>query len=222
MGWLENYVSSWQQNPVENLATGGAYGVGDVATGHNASEEARRRQVPLPSQQDAEYARNKDLEAGYVKGREIFQDDPKMKEMLATREDLAKGLDGQQLGAMRESGRTAIEGQRSGYLNQLGARAAKAGIGGARAAAMQGAADKGFQANKAENERKMIVDNAGLVRQGQDSLQEFMLRQKYGELGTGIGYAQLGVSDRQNAQANAIANKEPKKGLIGSIFDGIL
>lgn len=166
-------------------------------------------------------ARNADMNAGYAKGKEIFYDDPDMQDLRKRRMDLSKGYNGEELGAMRSQAQSELQGQRSNYLRALGSKTAKAGIGGARAAAMQASADANLQKNSAEMNRKMTLDNANMVRQGTDSLQDFLMRQKYGMLGTGLGYGQLGVADRSADAQAAIAGKEQDRGIFGNILKPI-
>lgn len=131
------------------------------------------------------------LTAGMSDGRRMFYDDPDMQQSRARLEDLQKGYDGKQLGAMRESSRQSIAGQRAGYMGQLHANLAKQGVGGARAAAVGGAADQKFAQTGAEAERKMTVDNAALVTKGTSNLNDYLMKQKYGQLTTASGYGQL-------------------------------
>lgn len=163
-------------------------------------------------------ARNADLEAGYAKGKELFYNDPEMQQLKKTREDLAKGYNGQELGAIRGEARSQISGQRQGYQNQLTSNLARGGVGGARAAAVKSAADQGYNKNAASAERQMAADNANMVRQGQNNLQDFIFNQKYGELGTGLGYAQLGVADRSADAQAALAAQQGKKGVMDDLF----
>lgn len=204
MGWFENVIAA--ANPVAYLAnkpflnTGGGGGASSALSGSNAS------------------ARENDLNAGYAKGKEIFYDDQDMKDLRARREDLAKGYSGEELGAIRETARGEVAGQRSNYLRSLGSNLARGGVGGARGAAIRGAADQNYAKTTADNERKMALDSANMVRTGTNDLQDFLFRQKYGMLGTGIGYGQLGVSDRA-ADAAAAANQPAKKGVLGELWD---
>lgn len=161
-------------------------------------------------------ARNKDLESGYAKGRELFYDDPDMQMLRKRREDLSQGYEAGELGAMREQARAGVESDRANSIRRLQSNAARAGVGGARSAAMQAAADKNLGANRAELERKMALDNSNLKRQGVSDLQNYIMGQKYGELGTGLGYAQLGVQDR-SADAQARAANSKQGGLLSGL-----
>lgn len=165
-------------------------------------------------------ARQQDLAAGYAQGQKEFYDDPDMKQLRQRREDLSKGYSGQELGALRAQARGEIAGQRNQYLRQLQSNLARRGVAGARAAAAGGAADQGYARQAQEAERKMLLDNAQLTRQGTSDLQDFLFRQKYGKLGTGLGYAQLGVADR-TGKAQAEANRPQERGLLGNLLGGL-
>lgn len=153
-----------------------------------------------------------DYNYGITQGQKEFYDDPDMKNLRARREDLAKGYSGEELGALRETARGEIAGQRSNYLKSLSSNLARGGAGGARAAAVRTAADRGFQANAADAERKMTLDSANMVRQGTNDLQDFIFRQKYGKVGLGVGNAQLGSADYGAEQARK-ANSGGDKGM---------
>jgi hypothetical protein len=213
MGWFDEVMTV--ANPVAYLANGGAStskyipGNGDASatptylSGSNAAD------------------REKDLEAGYAKGKEIFYDDPEMQQLKKRREDLAKGYSGEELGAIRATARGEIAGQRNTDQRKLASNLARGGVGGARGAAIRGAADQKYAGQAADAERKMALDSAGMARSGANDLQDFVFRQKYGALGTGLGYGQLGVSDRTAEAQAAINNQQGQKGLLGGILDGI-
>lgn len=221
MGWFESAISSVTSKPLETAIGGGLYTQADLLSGNRLSGSGQPGDSGIPLYGANAGARNADMNAGYAKGKEIFYDDPDMKDLRERRMDLAKGYNGQELGAMRTQAQSEVDGQRSNYLRALSGKTAKAGIGGARAAAMQASADKGFQQNSAEMQRKMVLDNANQVRQGTDSMQDFLMRQKYGMLGTGLGYGQLGVSDRSADAQAAIAGKEQDRGFVGNILKPI-
>lgn len=160
--------------------------------------------------------RKKDLEEGKAEGRRLFYDDPDMQDIRSRRKDLAEGYSGQELGALRGVARGEIEGARKGYLANLAGNIGRAGVGGARAAAMKASANQGFQKNIADAERKMLLDSAQMKRQGTGDYQDFLMRQRFGQLATSLGYGQLGVADRGAvAQANA-ANSGGGGGTIWS------
>lgn len=166
-------------------------------------------------------ARYSDIAAGNAAGKKEFYDDPDMKALRAKREDLAKGYSGEELGAMRQEARGQTAGQRSNYLQSLQGKLARGGVGGARAAAVSGAADQKYAQQGAEQERKLALDSANMQRQGQNDLQDYIFRQKYGSLGTGLSYGQLGAQDR-GTEAAIAANQPGKKGVLSSLLDGLL
>lgn len=218
MGWFENAAASFSDpdNYIANSMSLGQYSLADATLPDN-----RRKDEPLPFP-GGSGDRLKDLERGYARGQEEFYNDPDMQNLRARREDLSKGYDGKALGALREQSRADIAGQRSKYLQQLSSNAARGGIGGARSAAMRGAADANFAGLRAENERKINVDQANQINKGTDALQDFYFRQKLGKMGTGLGEAELGVADRTSANQASIAAREPKQGLFSRAFGGFL
>lgn len=154
--------------------------------------------------------RQGDMNAGLAYGQDLFYSNPDMQDMRARREDLAKGYSGQELGALRQTARGEIAGQRQSYLRQMASNLGRGGVGGARGAAMRGAADAKMAAGGAEAERKMALDSGNMVRQGTNDLQDFLMRQLYGKAGMGIGFGQQGSADAAAKMANA-ANQGGKK-----------
>jgi len=163
--------------------------------------------------------RQKDWDTGYARGRDIFYNDPDMQAMRARREDLSKGYNGAELGSLRENARQDLEGQRARVLSGLRSQAGRGGVGGARAAAMEGAANQGFAGQRATNERAMNMDQAKMVRQGTGDFQDFLMRQKYGSVATGISEQQQGVADRTQANQAALANKQPDETMLSGMWN---
>lgn len=176
--------------------------------------------APAPKP-DAEL-RLSDYSTGADRGQKEFYDDPDMQRLRSLREDYAKGYNGEQLNALQGEANSQVQGQRANYLNQLHAQTAKAGIGGARAAAITAGADNNFVKTQGENQRKILLDSAKQKEQGANQLQDFLFRQKYGKIGSGIAEEQLGASDR-GATANAAIANDPgkKKGFLGGLLDGL-
>lgn len=227
MGWFENAI-----NPV-GYATGQLFG-GDarqlanygnapgLIENYNNNKKKNDEAANAPALTgDNAAARAADINAGNAAGRQIFYDDPEMQMLKAKREEFAKGYDGKELGGIRQEARGQVAGQRSAYLQSLQGKLARAGVGGARAAALNGAADQNYARMGNEAERKLSLDSATMKRKGSDDLQQFIMNQKYGQLGTGLAYAQLGATDRGSAAA-AQANRPQRKGALGNLLDGIL
>jgi hypothetical protein len=161
-----------------------------------------------------------EMRQGIGLGRELLTSDPRMQETETRLQDLSRGYSGSELGALRGQAQSELAGQRSQYLRQLQSRAGRGGIGGARAAAMQGAADQGFAKAKGEQERKMALDNAQLVRSGTKDVTDFLLRQRMGELATGLGTGQM-FSSMRAADAAREAAKPQRGGLFTEFFRGL-
>lgn len=177
----------------------------------------QNQQQPAAASGDANaQARYADISAGNAAGKKEFYDDPDMQALRAKREDMAKGYSGQEYGALRQNARAETAGQRQNYQNDLAGRLARSGVGGARGAAVQGAADQKFAQQGATQERNLALDSANMQRQGQNDLQDYILRQKYGALGTGLVYGQLGAQDRGSAAAAAAANSGQDRGILGN------
>lgn len=162
-----------------------------------------------------------DTNYGLALGQREFYDDPDMQRLRQLREEYAKGYSGEELGALRGQARSEIAGSQQSAQRKLASGLARGGVGGARAAAIQGTqAQQGVKA-AAEAERKMTLDSAQMKRQGAADLQDYIFRQKYGKLGTGLGMASLGSADYA-AQKAEIANRQggspdPLKMLLGGI-----
>lgn len=219
LGFISNPVGSalgnWadpigglRENAVKNIA-------GQINPGYG--EYLNQQGNPIST---GSGSRDADFAAGRARGQEIFYD-PEMQGLKSRYEDLSKGYSGQELGALKGQALQDLRGQRAGYSQALSGRLARAGVGGARAAAIQGQADQGYNKNLAQFERGLTADNANQIRQGFDKYSDFAMRQKYGTLGTELGYGQLGVNER-GAQAASQANQSGKKeGLFGLGFLGL-
>lgn len=161
-----------------------------------------------------------DFAAGRERGDQIFNDQ-QMKDIQKRKDDLSRGYSGQELGAIRGQARNEIQGQNTAYSQALAGKLARQGVGGARAAAMQGAQQAQANKNLMDFERKLTADNAGLIRAGEQDATDFAMRRKYGGLSTELGYGQLGVNERAGDKALAASNKKEDKGFLGSLLDGI-
>lgn len=166
-------------------------------------------------------ARNADIEAGYKKGRELFYDDPDMQMLRQKRMDLSQGYNSPELGAFREQARGELAGEGANAIRRQAGQQARAGIGGARAAAGQAATASSLQGKRAEMERKMAMDQSQMVRQGTNDLQSFLMRQRFGELSTGLGQAQLGVADRGAQMQADIAGRQQPQGIFGTMMNTV-
>lgn len=147
------------------------------------------------SPEDASGRRKEAYEYGAQLGQKEFYDDPDMQSMRKTREDLSKGYDSGELGALRGEAKANVQGQRSAYMSQLQNNLAKSGVGGARGAAMINEGNQKAAVQGAEAERKVTLDSAQMKRQGVNDLQDFLMRQKLGKLGLAYGQQSLASAD---------------------------
>ena len=165
-------------------------------------------------------ARTGDRLAGRQAGQEIFYNDPDMMALRDKYIDLSKGYDGKEMSALRAQKRNQIAGNRNAYMSSLAGKTARAGVGGARGAAIAAAADRGFNQNVAEAERQNTLDQAQMIRSGTKDFADFAMRQKYGLLTSELGEAGLGSNERA-AQAARDANKDRGGGLFSGLFSSI-
>lgn len=147
-----------------------------------------------------------DYSTGAAIGSREFEQDPEMQRLRALREQYAKGYSGEELGALRQQARGEIAGAQQAAQRQLRSGLGRAGVGGARAAAISGAGAQQGMKTAAEAERKMALDSAQMQRQGAADLQDFIFRQKIGKMGTAAGFMSIGSAERTGAQ-QAAANR---------------
>lgn len=214
---------SWFDNVMMAAAPINWMGANMISGGEASKRANTALGIPDPSQAGRMTGtgaadRQRDLEAGYAKGKELFYDDPDMQSLRKRREDLSKGYSGEELGALRATARGEIAGQRASDQARLSSNLGRGGVGGARAAAVRGATDQRYAGMNQDNERKMALDSANMVRSGTNDLQDFIFRQKYGQLGTGVSYGQMGVADRTADKQNALNNQQQDRGLLGNFL----
>lgn len=166
---------------------------------------------------DRDLTRMERLNAGLAQGRQMFSEDPMIQRLEARREDLSKGYDGQELGAMRGLARSEMDANRQKAIQTLRSNLGRGGVGGARGAAIQAAADDKLQQSAGDTERKMLLDQAQMKRTGVNDLQDFLFRKKYGESAFGIANQQLGSADDAAAAARA-ANQGGQVGGVQGAF----
>jgi hypothetical protein len=134
--------------------------------------------------------------AGSMFGQREFMDDPEMQRLRGIREDYAKGYDSQELGAIRQTARGEMAGSQQSTQRKLQSNLGRGGVGGARGAAIKGAAAQQGSKDVADAERKMALDSAAMKRQGAADLQDFIFRQKLGKMGTAAGFMQTTSAEK--------------------------
>lgn len=201
MSWFSDALESsgvnnalYVMNPLTYLTT---IGPGRQVAGIETKSD---NPYVTPTQAQNIARRQADWQQGLKIGREQFYDDPDMQRMRQLRENLQKGYEGSELGGLRQEARGQLAGKQAAEMRNLQARQARQGVGGARAAAMQGQLGRQFTGATADAERKLALQQGELKRAETDKLQDFMFRQKYGSLGTAAGMAQMGSQDYASQQ----------------------
>lgn len=150
------------------------------------------------------------MNLGQMLGKRQFSGDADWQRLKKMREEGTQGFSAPELSALRAESRGEQQGQRQAALQRLRSNLAKGGVGGARAAAIQGSQDVQQQRGAADAERKLLLDEAQMKRQGQSDLQDLIMREKMGEAGYTFGTAGL-QSANKAAQAARNANSSGKK-----------
>jgi len=240
MGWLEDFTKkplepkNWVRAGVGaplDIVTLGGFSRNENEQARIAAEEDRALQSQLDSQPtpvQMRQMRENDIASGMERGREIFFEDPIMKELSGRRKDLSQGLNAEELDAQRRMMTRQRDNNEQAALRQLMAGQGRAGVGGSRAAAQRADLQRKMNIDRGDQERQMVLNNYEARRQGLDDYQKLELNKRFGQLSQGMGEAQLGVSDRTGYMQNQIAqqmaaaaNQQPKKGVFGQIFEGL-
>lgn len=211
----EERKKSEAQNPSgQSPGLASAVGRGIVDAKRSADEQRRLNFQNVMaggySVTDDTINRLSDMNLGATIGKREFSQDPRMQGILKRREELAKGYSGEELAALRNMSRNEMAANRLKALQATKSNLAKGGVGGARAAAIQGAQNVAGQRVNEDTERKMLMDEAGMKRQGVSDLQDYLFREKLGEAGYTMGFGSLGASERA-AKAARAANSGGKK-----------
>lgn len=203
-------------NMIGNAANANSPGGSQNPTGPVSPEQARAE-------------RERDLTRGYSRGRELFVDHPYMQEILGRRRDMAQGVDSKEYQGLRDDMVSGLQSAQKGYMRQLLSSQGMNNTGAARSVGQMGELAGQFSQNRAEAEKKLMLDNIALKRQGVSDLEKFLLQQRFGELSSGLGEAQLGVADRTGYQQALIgqqmasaAQQQSQPGIVGQIFGGLL
>lgn len=143
--------------------------------------------------------------------------DPNLQRVRALREQQAKGYSTPELAARKQLTVNEQDATRAKTVQALKSNLARSGVGGARGAAMQASADSTLAASNADQNRKLLLDEADQQNKGIDALSKDIYNEKLGQLGLGVGFAQLGSADKA-AEAARQANSGGDSGLCCFIF----
>lgn len=216
MGWLEDMF---------NLGTSGAANSVNAAT---AATDWRDRALgpggmTIRNMQDA---RDADMTAGRNIWSQLTGSRPEYAAIMNRYKDMSQGLNAQEMTAAREQMARGQQGQAQSAMRSLYSNQAKSGVRGGMAGAQASRVGRQIASDRTAAEQKLLLDNYALRRQGLQDYSGVVNRDISGELGTGIGYAGLGVSDRTAAQQAAAAQamqaannqQSGGRGLLGWIF----
>ena len=156
-----------------------------------------------PAQQAA--AREADMTYGRNLWTSLVGSRPEYAAVLNRYKDMSQGLNAEEMRAAREQMARGQQGAASGAMRSLYSNQAKSGIRGGMAGAQAARVGRQIASDRTAAEQKLLLDNYALRRQGLQDYSGAINRDISGELGTGVGYAGLGVSDRTAAQQAAIS-----------------
>lgn len=172
---------------------------------------------------DQASAREADMTYGRNIWASITGSRPEYAAVMNRYKDMSQGLNAQEMQAAREQMARGQQGAGQTAMRALYSNQARSGIRGGMAGAQAARVGRQIASDRTAAEQKLLLDNYALKRQGLQDYSTVLNRDISGELGTGVGYAGLGVSDRTAAQQAAISQamaqaNNRQGGLLSSIF----
>ena len=185
--------------------------------------------------------RQADLAQGRKRGEELFGEgslgrveaerQQEISDLIERRRAEAQGFSPEEQEAFRSQNISAIQRAQAGEQRGLRGRQAQLGITGPLAAAQESQIGQAAQRAQVEAERDLFLRNIEARRVGLGGLeqsitgaradelsrQQFNIgqgqREKFGQIGTELGFAGLGVAERQGAAQQAIGQAQLAAGL---------
>lgn len=213
--------------------------------GYKEKQEAEKKEAErladLQRQKDlmdqATAARDADLAKGKTRGLELFGNESLGRLNLTDRTAQAKGLSDEEMNAFRTKTLTNSNQQLSGNLRALQAAQALAGVRGGLASAQKAKILSDSQKANVGAENDLFIKNIDYKRSGLSALEDAQKynigqanKEKFGQLGTELGYGSLGAGDRsaiaqqivgeQQARATAEAAKDDGGGCCFIFLEG--
>lgn len=220
---LINPVGSFNQSL--SMVPGGSFGDGKqppaAAPGYVGLTAGQ-----LTPEQSAQ-ARDADFDAGQKRWAALVGARPEYAQNLSRMRDMSYGLNAGEMQASREQMIRGMQGKEQNAIRNLYSQQARSGVRGGMAGAQQARLQRQAMGDRQAAEQKLMLDNYALRRQGLQDYSQAVNRDISGELGTGMGIAGLGVSDRTAATQAAInqammqANANRSRGVFGDIFSGL-
>jgi hypothetical protein len=225
---------------IKGLKAGaGALGIGGTRGGEGAAHTIGKfGTTPAESQK----FRAQDFAQGLKFGKEQIGEgslgrigtDADVQAALQTRRQALGGLTGQEMQGQRDVATQRIQGQTESARRRLAAAQARSGVRGGTASAQQaGVIGQGIEA-QAGFERDLMLQNraaqqtaAGNLLTDVSGVRQFDLsqaaRERSAQLQAGMGFTQLGVSERAGVAANqanvaAAQAQRPSGGLLGGVL----
>lgn len=167
-----------------------------------------------------------DMAEGRARGQELFaagslgtRDAASTKadlmDILAKRKAAAEGFTGQEQTALKEQALGAASRQQAGAMRSLRAQQAASGVRGGLAGAQVNRALQEQGQQRAGIERDLLLNNLQNRQQNLGAYEQTVgselgrqQQEKYGQLGTEMGYAQLGSAERSAVAQQAIAEQQ--------------
>lgn len=172
-------------------------------------------------------ARNADFDTGQKRWAALVGSRPEYAQNLSRMRDMSEGLNAKEMQASREQMARGLQGKEQNAIRSLYSQQARSGVRGGMAGAQQARLQRQAMGDRQAAEQKLMLDNYALRRQGLQDYSQAVNRDISGELATGMGEAQLGVTDRTAATQASIneammrANANRSRGVFGDIFSAL-
>jgi hypothetical protein len=145
--------------------------------------------------------RARDMSEGRARGEELFPDGStaNMRDIIERRRAFLQGFTPDEMNASRDQMNATNRTEALTAERQLRGTQARNGVRGPAAAAQVAGVHKDLARKTADNEQKLFLENAAEKRGQLDKYGAEIMKQRYGQLATELGYGGLGVSDRSAA-----------------------
>ena len=217
---LINPVGSFNES-IAMVPGGGGGGKQPAPSGYSGLPAGQ-----LTPEQSAQ-ARNTDFDAGQKRWAALVGARPEYAQNLSRLRDMSYGLNAGEMQASREQMIRGMQGKEQNAIRSLYSQQARSGVRGGMAGAQQARLQRQSMSDRQAAEQKLMLDNYALRRQGLQDYSQAVNRDISGELATGMGEAQLGVTDRTAATQAAInqammqANANRSRGVFGDVFSAL-
>lgn len=152
--------------------------------------------------------RTQDLAEGRKRGEELFAQDPALQDILARRKSALEGFNAPEQQALRSQSLNQIARQGQTQARALRGAQAQSGVRGAAAAGQQAGLLKNLQKSQAEAEQNLYLQNVANKDKALSAYEGTVGGLKSAQLGTELGYGQLGAQERSAAAQQAIGEQQ--------------